>query len=223
MQKKCLGRKNPPFAVAIFVVQCARHNAGGLSWVRGDQSLGLRLNWLAQCYLHCTKVGLWSGLSHKWVTDIISHPCMLVLVFPENRDILCNDNTIIIPRDWYSNQIQTAQLSRNVSFMCVLYTQAFISFYLVLKSWSHSGSPLACSHRVPLIFFTPEPIPAPVLFAPFLEVFKVQAYLVMFYNLDLFGYFFMIELDFFGESDVCFLSLVHIMPPESLVMLNSNI
>ena len=77
----------------------------------------------------------------------------------------------------------------NVSFMCVLCTQAFISIWF----WNLGATqrlPLACSHHVPSIFFTPEPSPTPPPFLPLSWKFlKVQVYLVIFYDLDLFGLF----------------------------------
>lgn len=129
---------------AIFVVQDARHNAGGLPCVRGSWERGLRSNDL--CSVTSTA---WEGrtaarvclicplplLLHfcwtvwKWVSDVTTrHAWILLLVSPKNKGILCNDN--IISRDWYSNQIQTAQLSKKCLFYMCVYTHTRVYLFL---------------------------------------------------------------------------------------------
>ena len=226
MQKKRLGRKkssvcSSDFCSAGCQTQCWRF----VMCQRGTWRLGVRWVGLPSvtCIARVSRTVVQVCLTSELQTWGYVSPAYFCLYFLRTETSCVMIMPLSFPGIDTVTKFKLRSCPENVSFMCV-----YIHKHLFLSIWfwnfgATQGSPLACSRHVHLIFFTPEPIPTPPpFFVLFWKFLKVQAYLVMFCDLDFFVYFFMIELDFFGKSDVCFLSLVHIMPLGSLVMLNSN-
>lgn len=172
MQKKCLGQKKSSICSSDFCssecqTQCWRF----VMCQRGMWRSGLRLNWLAQCHLHCMrKLDCHPGLSDKSQTSWYVTPAYFCLYFLRTETFCVMIIPLSFPGIDTVTKFKLPSCPENVSFMCVLYTQAFISIWF-WNLGATQGSPLACSHHVPLIFFTPNLVPPHPLFCPFLGSF----------------------------------------------------